>query len=332
ATKPPYPLPSVQLFCEKLLNVKYLSCTACDLSFTDGELWENLITTCFPFLFQFNLLFAFMYPVPSHINISEITEKFQTQFWSQRKLYFVCDYCPSNRATLELYSMPYNNAAIEPLINIYKTTSSSIMIYDKVKELFIKFSTTRDLNTQRIYPNVSSLVLLNEDDNGELFMPFPSLPFVSDIGKIIVWENLRKLRYFCNNYDLMVDVLKCAKNIIELEFLFGYFKNILDKINWLFINIKTFNLVDGFLETNTIEKLSISFPQLEHLTVEIDEDYELYTILPLLVNLSNISYVAIRIYSVKLWKEEIEYWLKTNTLFSNFSIDFDGFRLRLWCE
>ncbi|CAF0922314.1 unnamed protein product [Didymodactylos carnosus] len=160
--------------CEKVPNIKHLSCSVTHLSFTDGQRWENLIATCFLSLSDFHLLFQFGDPVPSHVNITNIIEKFQTRFWLDKNWYFICDYCPNTRTTLALYSIPYQSEDIAPLINTYITTSSLTMIYDKVEILFLKFSAMRHLNTQRIYPNVSTLVLLNEDDMGEL-MTIPLL-------------------------------------------------------------------------------------------------------------------------------------------------------------
>ncbi|CAF0910523.1 unnamed protein product [Didymodactylos carnosus] len=322
-----------ELLCEKLPNIKYLSCSALGLSFTDGERWQNLIMTCFPSLFEFDLLFEVGYTSSSAIDITNIIKKFQTQFWLDRNKYFICDY--RDQRMLALYSTPYNKTVTAPLMNIYETTSSVMMIYDKVEKLFLKFSTTRHLNTQRIYPNVSTLILLNEDDKGEIStIPFPSSPFVSDIGKIIVWENIRNLSYLCYNYELMVDIMKYATNITSLDLCVDYFKNMLsDNICPLFINIKRLELVDGRFEMNTIEKLSKLFPQLEHLTIDIENNYELYTILPLLVaNIRNMSYLSIEIHSNTRSRDQIEYWLRSNILFINFSIEFNEFRLRLWSK
>ncbi|CAF1328191.1 unnamed protein product [Didymodactylos carnosus] len=209
----------------------------------DGLRWEKLISQSLPLLSKFNLVIVNAnFTLPLDIGINHSIAGFLTEFWLKKNWHFTCDYSPNN-TTLFLYSLPYNSKWLFPAVNNYETvpsTTSLIDAYNKVEEISIKL-TNFNLDTKRRYHNVSTISLIDEDDSR-------CLSIIDDLGKVVVWKNVRRLNFFLKNHDLF-DLLKYTHNITSLELDVEYFRNI--PTNNRLSYIKELDLINGTLKMNS---------------------------------------------------------------------------------
>ncbi|CAF1181816.1 unnamed protein product, partial [Didymodactylos carnosus] len=155
----------IESLLENLPQLKYLSCSATDYDFADGERWEHTLSTLHSLgTFQFDLVLAVDNDV---VTATNIISKFNQQW----PMVYEHDEI-NNHEFLYIHTIPYPHSTLRKSFSCFRSANSLSNVYDKV-EYLSHIVNSSQIISPNYYPNVHSLELEDEEGDNDILIKVP---------------------------------------------------------------------------------------------------------------------------------------------------------------